>query len=141
MEITGKIIAVLEPRSGQSKTTGNMWMTQDYVIETIEQYPKRVCFNVWGEDKIKMFNIQVGQELIVSFDINAREWQGKWFNDVRAWKVEPYVAGAAPAASDFAAAPVSSAPFAAAPQAPAAPSVQQPQGFGTGGDSTDDLPF
>ena len=70
MEITGKIIAVLPERGGISKT-GNEWKTQEYVIETHEQYPRKVCFNVFGADKIAQFNIQAGEEMTVSFDINA----------------------------------------------------------------------
>jgi len=131
MEITGKIITALEPRSGQSRTTGNMWMSQEYVIETSEQYPKRMCFNVWGEDKIKLFNIQIGQEYTVSFDINAREYQGRWYNDIRAWKVEAPQAAAAPVVG---ATPVVDAPFAPAESQPAAD-------FGSGESQTDDLPF
>ncbi len=130
MEITGKIITVLEARSGQSKTTGNMWMSQEYVIETSEQYPKRVCFNVFGEDKIRQFNIQVGQELTVSFDINAREYQGRWYNDIRAWKVEPFVA----------AAPVAAAPVVDAPFATSMPESSVPA-FESGDSQKDDLPF
>ena len=93
MEITGKIIAVLPDRGGISKT-GNEWKMQEYVIETHEKFPRKVCFNVFGADKIAQFNIQAGEELTVSFDINAREYNGRWFNDIRAWKVER---GAAPA--------------------------------------------
>lgn len=87
MELAGKVIAVLEPRGGVSKS-GNQWKVQEYVIETHDQYPRRMCFDVFGEDKIQQFNIQVGEELNVSFDIDAREWQGRWFNSIRAWKVE-----------------------------------------------------
>ena len=87
MEITGKIIAVLPERGGISKT-GNEWKTQEYVLETHEQYPRRICFNVFGADKISQFNIQAGEEMTVSFDINAREYQGRWYNDIRAWRVE-----------------------------------------------------
>ena len=65
MEITGKIIAVLEPRGGVSKT-GNPWKVQEYVLETNEQYPRKMCFDVFGEDKIQQFNIQAGEELTVS---------------------------------------------------------------------------
>ena len=87
MELEGKVIAVLEPRGGVSKA-GNNWKAQEYVIETHETYPRKMCFEVFGEDKISQFNIQVGEELVVSFDIDAREWQGRWFNSIRAWKVE-----------------------------------------------------
>lgn len=85
MDITGKIIAVLPTRSGTS-AKGTQWSSQTSVIETHEQYPKRVAFDVLG-DKIKEFNLQVGEEVTVSFDINAREFNGKWFNSVNAWKV------------------------------------------------------
>ena len=87
MELSGKVIAVLEPRGGVSKT-GNPWKVQEYVIETHDQYPRKMCFDVFGEDKINQFNIQIGEEITVSFDIDAREWQGRWFNSIRAWKVD-----------------------------------------------------
>ena len=84
-EITGKIIAVLPTKSGTS-ARGTQWSSQTAVIETHEQYPKRVAFDVLG-DKIAEFNLQVGEEVTVSFDINAREFNGKWFNSVNAWHV------------------------------------------------------
>ena len=87
MEITGKIIAALEKRTGVAKTTGNAWMAQEYVIETQGEYPKRMCFEVFGEERIKEFNIQVMDTLTVSFDIDAREYNGRWYNSMRAWKV------------------------------------------------------
>lgn len=99
MEITGKIIAVLPERGGISKT-GNEWKMQEYVLETHEQYPRKVCFNVFGADKITQFNIQAGEEMTVSFDINAREYNGRWYNDIRAWRVERGTAPA-PSATDI----------------------------------------
>ena len=87
-EISGKIIAVLDKRNGISVSTNTPWSVQQYVIETHEQYPKKLCFDVFGEDKINQFNIQIGEELTVYFDINAREYQGRWYNSFRAWKVE-----------------------------------------------------
>ena len=87
MEIKGRIIAVLDKKQGAKD--GKTWASQDFVIETLEQYPKRCMFNVFGEDKIKQFNIQQGGEYLVKFDINAREYNGRWYNDIRAWKVEP----------------------------------------------------
>lgn len=123
MEITGKIIAVLPERGGTSKT-GNEWKMQEYVLETHEQYPKKICFNVFGADKIAQFNIQAGDELTVSFDINAREYQGRWYNDIRAWRVER---GAAPGAPmDI---PVINAP-----------KVEVPD-FSNSSNDADDLPF
>ena len=87
MEITGKIIAVLPAKEGVSQSTGNPWKCQDYVIETSEMYPKRCCFNVFGAEKIQEMNIQPGETLTVSLEINANEYQGKWYNQVRGWKV------------------------------------------------------
>lgn len=87
MEITGKIIAVLPPKQGVSQSTGNAWMCQDYVLETQEMYPKKVCFNIFGAEKIQEMNIQLGETLTVSLEINASEYQGKWYNQVRGWKV------------------------------------------------------
>ena len=88
MEITGRIIAVLEPRGGVSKS-GNNWKVQEYVLETNEQYPRKMCFDVFGEDKIQQFNIQAGEELTVS---NGREdgltvsELGKWKDLLRIWE-------------------------------------------------------
>ena len=122
MEITGKIIAVLPERGGIAKT-GNEWKTQEYVIETHEQYPKKVCFNVFGADKIAQFNIQIGDEMTVSFDINAREYNGRWYNDIRAWKVER---GTATVPTDI---PVIDAPKVSVPD------------FSKAANDPDDLPF
>ena len=88
MEITGKIIAVLPANSGTSARTGNPWMSQTYVIETQGQYPKKLAFDVFGEERIKQFNIQQGEELTVRLDIDAHEYQGRYFNQIRAFNVE-----------------------------------------------------
>lgn len=84
-EISGQIIAVLPTRSGTS-AKGTAWSSQTAVIETREQYPKKVAFDVMGE-KITQFNLQVGEYVTVSYDIDAHEYQGRWFNAVRAWNV------------------------------------------------------
>ena len=135
MEITGKIIAVLPAREGVSQRTGNAWKMQEYVIETHDTYPKKCCFNIFGAEKISQFNIQLGEELTVSFDIDAREYQGKYYNDIRAWAINRnvQVPGAAPVAGVAPVAP------AAAP-APAAESPFPPQQSAAEG-SADDLPF
>ena len=119
MEITGKIIAVLEPRKGTSSRTGSEWICGQYVLETMDQYPRKLFFEVFGADRMQQFNIQLGEVMTVSFDIDAREYQGRWFNGVRAFRVDRNVQGApvaAPVAPD-------TAPFGGAPvptQAPAA---------------------
>ena len=154
MEITGKIIVALEPRSGVSNNTGNPWKMQSFVLETTtEQYPRRCVFDVFGEDRLNQFNIQVGQEYTVSFDIDAREYQGRWFNSIRAWRVAaPHTLGApgygAPAPA-YGGAPAAPAPqggftqpatgagnYSQAPTAPTAPAAPEAQP-----NSGDDLPF
>ncbi len=142
MEIEGKIIAVLPPREGVSARTGTAWKTQDYVIETHEQYPRKCCFNVFGSDKIQLFNIQVGEELRVSFDIDAHEYQGRWFNSVRAWKVEridPSMAQQPMAPAAPFAQPVSQMEAPAGQQGPVADTAPFPPQ--SEGGSEDDLPF
>lgn len=85
MEIQGKVIAVLPERSGVS--TRGEWKSQTYVIETQEQYPKKMAFDVFGADRLAQFNIQSGEVINVSFDIDAHEYQGRYFNQIRAWNV------------------------------------------------------
>lgn len=87
MELTGKIIAVLPANSGVSARTGNAWMSQEYVIEVPGQYPRKCLFRLFGEDRIKQFNIQNGEDLTVQFDIDAHEYNGRWFNEIRAYNV------------------------------------------------------
>lgn len=87
MDIQGKIIQVLPIREGQSAR--GAWTLASYVLETIENYPKHICFEVFGADKIQQMNIQAGGVYKVYIDIDAREHEGRWFNSIRAWKVEP----------------------------------------------------
>lgn len=134
MELQGKIIAALPERSGVSQR--GEWKTQDFVLETHDtQYPRKFVFTVFGIDRLQRFNIQVGQEVLVAFDIDAHEWNGRWFNDIRAFdvrQVDPsqYVAPqpAAAAPQQAGASPVSAAPQAASPVVPEA-------------DGAEDLPF
>lgn len=87
MELQGKIIAVLEPRSGVAKTTGKLFKVAQYILETQEQFPRKVMFEVFGEERINQLNIQMGELLTVHFDIDAREYNGRWYNTMRAYNV------------------------------------------------------
>ncbi len=102
LEITGRLIQKMEPQSGIGKT-GNSWQKQEFVIETIEQYPRKVCANLWG-DKIDILStLNIGDTIIVSFNIESREFNGRWYTDVRAWKIEKQgveVPQAGPAGND-----------------------------------------
>jgi hypothetical protein len=85
MDINGKIVQLLDKQTGQGKN--GTWEKQDYILETEGQYPKKVCFNLWG-DKIGQFGIQQGDQVQVSFDLESREFNGRWYTDVRAWNVK-----------------------------------------------------
>lgn len=132
MELTGTIIAVLPAQSGVSQRTGNSWMKQDYVLEVPGQYPKKCAFNIFGEERIKQLNIQCGeQNVTVQFDIDAHEYNGRWFNEIRCYNVIR-------AGQQQSAAPA------------AAPAAQEPNLFNQGasaaapaqeGSGSDDLPF
>lgn len=132
MEIVGKAIAALPVKSGVSKKTGEQWQSREYVIETQEQFPKEMCFEVFGTDKLKEFNIRNNDLIKVHFDITAREYNGKWYNSIRAWKVE-HVNPDGSVVGSTTAATVSKAP---APQTPATPAAAP-----TTQESDDDLPF
>ncbi|GAA5026818.1 hypothetical protein GCM10011506_12810 [Marivirga lumbricoides] len=85
MELTGKVIDVLEEEKGNGRN--GEWRKQSFVIETQEQYPKKVCAVAWG-DKIDSFNIKKGEELTAKINIESREYNGKWYTDVKIWAVE-----------------------------------------------------
>lgn len=130
MEVTGKIILALPEMSGTSRA-GNVWKKREYVLETQETYPRKIHFDFFGE-RADQFPLNVGDTIKLSFDIESREYNGRWFTSIRGWKSEPVTAGmgAAPAAM-----PMGGQAF---PEPPAA----VPGGFPTAEPSaTDDLPF
>ena len=135
MEIIGKAIAALQVKSGVSQRTGEQWQSREYVIETQEQYPKKMCFEVFGTDKLKEFNIRNNDLIKVHFDITAREYNGKWYNSIRAWKVE-HVNQDGSAAGATANQVAASSPQSQAPQSPATQSAAP-----AAKESDDDLPF
>ncbi len=133
MEVIGKIIVVLPLQSGTS-AAGNAWKKQEYVLETEETYPKKVHFDFFGERADQFAWIKIGDRIRLSFDIESREYNGRWYTNIRGWKADK-VDDAAAAATAAPAAQVD--PFAAAaPAAQAAPMPDFTQSSGT-----DDLPF
>ena len=141
MEIQGKIIVVAETQSGVSKATGRDWMSQEFVMEVPGQFPRKICFRLFGQERINEAHVQVGDDVQVSFDIDAREYNGRWYNTVNAFRVQHVAAAAAPMGQTASFEPpyTQSAPM---QQAPAAP-MQQAEPFnGTpaAGDASD-LPF
>jgi hypothetical protein len=89
MDLTAKLVQMLPLQKGQGKN--GEWKKQDIIVETGGQYPKKVCISIWG-DKINEKALQIGNTLNISFDVESREYNGRWYTDVKAWKVE--VAGA-----------------------------------------------
>ena len=137
MELQGKVIAALEPRSGESAR--GPWKAQDFVIETHDTYPRKMVFTVFGAERLERFNIQIGQEVSVSFDIDAHDYNGRGFNSVRAFDVRPTAQAVQqqPQAS-YAPGNSSSMPNSPFGDAPAAPAANQ---FADAKDEADDLPF
>lgn len=95
MELTAKLTQLLPLQTGTGKN-GQQWKKQDIIVETDGTYPKKVCISVWG-DKINESVLKVGSMLKVSFDVESREYNGRWYTDVKAWKIE--TAGASKASS------------------------------------------
>lgn len=131
MEITGRIIEVLPERSGMSAR--GEWKSQSFVIETHDQYPRKMVFDVFGAERLQRFNIKDNDEVTVFFDIEARQYQDRWFNNIRAYDVRKLDAAAGAAAGQAAAAAPQTTQAAPAPFPPAQPDAA--------GESTDDLPF
>lgn len=128
LTISGRIALILPLQTGTSKA-GNPWKKQSYVLDTVGQYPKKVCFSLFG-DKVEQFPIQVGQEVTVSIDIDSREFNGRWYTEINAWNiVQTGVQPAAPAPQE-----VATAPAVAPVQPQPAPQTPQQQAVG-------DLPF
>lgn len=124
LTISGRIDSVLTLQQGTSKA-GNPWKKQSYVLDTGGQYPKKVCFSLFG-DKIDQFPIQVGQDVTVSIGIESREFNGRWYTEVNAWNVT--YSGQQPQ--------LQAQPAPQPPVAPPAPTPQTPQQQAVG-----DLPF
>ena len=128
MEVKGKIIKKLPIVSGTAKSTGNPWKKQDYVMETLEAHPKTIAFDFFG-DRADQYNFEVGDEILLSFDIESREYNNRWYTSIRGWKAEK--------ADDAAATQAPAAPSPAAQPAAPMPDFTQPDS----NSSSDDLPF
>lgn len=135
LEIEGKIKTKLTPRSGSSARGG--WTSQDFVVEYQDgNYPADACITAFGDEKVRdLDRFQVGDAVKVSFNVRAREFNGRWYNDLRMWRIS--APGAAPAAGASAPAASGYAPVAGpAPMAPP-PSFDDMPAAGP----EDDLPF
>ena len=91
MEIKGKIVQLLDEQTGEGRN--GTWRKKEYVLETGDQYPKKVCFNLWG-DKIDQYPVKEGDDVTVHFDVESREYNGRWYTDVKGWKIDAGTASA-----------------------------------------------
>lgn len=133
MDVVGKIIAALPPKSGTSQSTGKPWQVNAYVLQTNEQTPKNIAFDVFGAERVEQYNLKVGDMVTVSIDIDAHEYNGRWYNQIRAWNVVNHASAQQPASQQVPPpTPQSGALF---PQQPA-PGAQPAPSAGT-----DQLPF
>ena len=87
LSVKGKIDQILKPESGVSRA-GKEWNKQDFVIETDEQYPKKVCFTLFGDKTSLIEGLTPGSEVEVSFNLESREYNGKYFHNINAWKID-----------------------------------------------------
>lgn len=111
MNIRGKVVQILPLQQGTSKA-GNPWQKQEFVLDQGGQYPRKVCISLFGDNVAKI--PQVGQDVMISVDIESREFNGRWYTEIKAWNIVQ--TGAQPAAPAPAAAPAQPQP-APAPQA------------------------
>ncbi len=84
MELTGKVIKIIPLQSGTGKN--GIWKKQEFILETATQIPRKVCFSLWG-DKIDQFNLKEGEDAEVSFDLESREFNSRWYTEAKAWKI------------------------------------------------------
>lgn len=123
MDITGKFADALPMQSGTS--TRGEWKKQEFIIETEEQFPKKVCISVWGDKVQDIAGLRKGESITVSINIESREYNGRWYTDVRAWRIQRAVQGQQ--AQDM---------------PPVIPPPAAEDDFASSGDSSfDDLPF
>jgi len=85
MEISGTVVSLLPMQSGQGKN--GTWKKQEFIIETPGQFPKKVCISLWG-DKVDENKLSAGDKITASINIESREYNGRWYTDVRAWKIQ-----------------------------------------------------
>ena len=87
LEIKCRLLDKLAVQNGTSAR--GPWCKQDFIVETLEQYPRKICMNVWGQDKVnELASFNAGEMLTVSINIESREFNGRWYTDVRAWRIQ-----------------------------------------------------
>ncbi len=119
LEFEGSLIKVLPEVTGQGKN--GVWVKQDFVLETEEQYPKKACFTAWGDKAADLKTYSLGEKLRISFSVESREYNERWYTDLKAYRIDPAGAGSpatsssAPAQSQSSSAPRQAPPVADLP--------------------------
>jgi hypothetical protein len=140
MQLTAKLAQILPPETGQGKN--GEWKRQNIIVETEGQYPKKICITLWG-DRYDTAQWQAGLELTIDYDLESREFNGRWYTDVKAWKIENASASAAQQQDHYSSQPPMPQPplpQQAMPQPPLGSSASNP-GAPLPLPSEDDLPF
>jgi hypothetical protein len=134
LELEGRIARKFAPQTGTSAR--GAWSKQEFIFEYQEgQFPTQICMNVWGEDKVReLEKYQVGDKVKISFNLSSREYNSRWYTDVRAWRIEP--AGAQPQQASY-----NGASYGQQPSAPQAPVAPAPTIDDLPADEDGDLPF
>jgi hypothetical protein len=86
MELNGKVVVVLPSTSGQS-AAGKNWKKQEVVVETLDQFPKKVAFELWNDDCRQLESLKTGNHVKVLFNVESREFDGRWFTQLKCWKL------------------------------------------------------
>ena len=135
MEIQGILVKQIAMREGVSQRNGQPWKIAEYLVEVPGQYPRHINFRVSDGQvgRIARFDSLVGKMVTVSFDIDAHEYEGKWFNEINAWGIIEYIT------TDTRHANIAAAQAAA--QQPTAGTADEPSGDKNNGDKNDGLPF
>lgn len=134
MEIKGTIVQILEPLTGQG--ANGEWRKQSYIVEVPGVYPRKICVDVWGNN-IDAFQIKLQEELTVSLDIESREYNGKWYTNIKAWRVQRGETAPQPQTQPQAAAPAPATAATIPNEVPPPEKTSEP----TAADFEDDLPF
>ncbi len=143
LEVNGKLVRVMNPVTGEGRN--GSWTKQEFVVETFDQYPKKICMSVWGEKVDALRRFQIGDDVKVSINLESREYNERWYTEVRAWKIDSLAQaaqGMAPGQgyAQPAAAPGYNPSAAQSPSPSFQPASQQNDDFFKS-DESDDLPF
>ena len=84
-EITGTIVQIFPLQEGVSKA-GRPWKSKAFLLETTDRYPKKVAINLFG-DHVDKFPVRVGYRVTAALEIESREFNGRWYNDIKAWRI------------------------------------------------------